>query len=236
MKIRLALCAVVIASVAASAHAGVVRITGNSYQYGEGGEFTITPISGMNGITGQARDLSANSFQTFCVEYSEHINLGSTYYTQLATSSSRGGVGGGSPDPLSPATAYLYTQFRMGTLSNYDASGTARRNDARSLQLAIWFLEDEINPTTPLVQDAWSQYMSNTSIGIQARAWVTQAQNATAFSNSIGQVRVLRMFRDAGLTQYSQDQLTLVPLPPAAYTGLATLAGLAGFRAWRRRR
>ena len=95
-----------------------------------GGEFLASALTG-----------NSPSFQTFCVEYSEHF-----YYdkpllvTNVNTGAKNGGAGGGVIDPLgdpdgagpynnqwdpiSSQTAYLFTNFTNHTLSGYDWNGT----------------------------------------------------------------------------------------------------------------
>ena len=56
-----------------------------------------------------------------------------------------GGSGGPSPDPISTATGWLFTQFSLGTLNGYafGSTGQARVDSANALQMAFWYLENE---------------------------------------------------------------------------------------------
>src|SRR4030042_782115 len=86
-----------------------------------GGEFIVTDTTG-NPL-----------FNTFCVEKNEYINFYTTYKVDSITNSAiEGGISGGSPDQLDPETEYLYYNFAMGTLTNYDHSV----GDANALQQA----------------------------------------------------------------------------------------------------
>lgn len=186
-----------------------------------GGEFWVDVVG--KGVSGTING-SNNDFITFCVERNEYFS----YYGQplkvaaVNTAAVNGGVGGGSPDPLSPATAWLYTQFANGTLAGY--SHTASK--ANSLQRAIWFLENEITASDP-------DYAGDS----QAQAWVAAAL-ASGWTG-IGQVRILNLLRQDSYGNYTiaaQDQLYIAPIPePQAYAML--LAGLAmlGFLARRRK-
>lgn len=218
---KTSLCAVMLlAGLAATASADkIVRITGGPMQAGDGGEFRITPISGGSvGVTGLATD-AANSFQTFCLERNQFINLGQQYIATLDTAADNGGVGGGSPDPLSVETAYLYWSYRHGNLPGYElAESNARKSDARALQLAIWVLEDEITEQN-------NEYKNNAT----AKQFVAFARSTTW--DSIRNVRVLNLVGLNGESAQSQIAV-VIPLPTTA--GLAGL-GLLAVGARRRR-
>jgi hypothetical protein len=136
-------------------------------------------------------------FRTFCLEINEYFTPGVEYKVGgITTAATNGGLGGGSPDPLDFKTAYLYTMFRNGTLSNYNYTpGTAEHiSDANSLQIAIWYLENEI--ADPGSDD-------------QAKLWIAEATDARW--NDIGNVRVINLVDALG--NKMQDQLVLVPEP-----------------------
>jgi hypothetical protein len=132
-------------------------------------------------------------------------------------------AGSASFDPISYKTAYLYTQFSAGTLSNYDYSNaTLREADANALQNAFWYLENE-QPATYTLSG-------------QALAWVNEA-TAANWTN-IGNVRVLNLYKDQAFTQIAQDQLYMTaPVPePETYAMMLAGLGLIGFFGNRRRR
>lgn len=207
-----------------------------------GGEFLASALTG-----------NSPSFQTFCVEYSEHF-----YYdkpllvSKVNTGAKNGGAGGsvidplGDPDgagpynnrwdPISDKTAYLFTKFSNHTLSGYDWNGTTAEHkaDSTALQLAIWYLEGEISATVNT--SVYNQYTSNS----RATGWVAEAnQNANGW---IGQVRVLNLLREGTANSgifntVAQDQLYLAPIPePETYAMMLAGLGLIGFVAGRRRR
>lgn len=194
------------------------------YDGGAGGAFNAVRASGYIGQTGGPGG-TGTSFLTFCIEYSEHFSFGSTYYTQIATSAASGGVAGqvGGVDPISARTAALYREFRRGSSSAF--GGLVNLTQAGSLgtamhalQDAIWYEEQEI-PSLPsgLATSLWN--------------W------ANTHQQGLGNVRVLRLYTSPDLQRgNSQDQLTLIPLPPAAWAGMSSLALLAtGFSIRRRR-
>jgi hypothetical protein len=173
-----------------------------------GGEFGVSKTSGGQEL-----------FRTFCLEINEYFTPGIEYKVgSITTAAVNGGSGGRNPDPLSVQTAYLYTMFRIGTLSNYNyTEGTAEHiKDANSLQRAIWYFEDEITEPN---SDA------------QALAWITEANNASW--NGIGDVRVINMTDAQGNPK--QDQLVLVPEPTTLLLLGSGLIGLALFRRYRRK-
>ncbi len=90
--------------------------------YGSGGLFTITNVN-THAVT-----------QSFCIELNEHIYNGDLV-AGISDSAVAGGRGGGSPDPISSATDWLFAQFATGNVA-YD--------NTAALQLAFWFLEDEV--------------------------------------------------------------------------------------------
>ena len=217
--LAIALTSLVQAASAASLAAGdTIKLT-DSYGSTGGGEFIGTILSGA---------AAPGSFITFCVEKNEFFTPGQTLQVQaVSTAAVNGGAGGGNPDPLDARTAYLFTQFSLGTLSNYSYdNATARVSSANSLQKAIWYLEQEI---------------SLPSSDTQAQSWINEATNKVSSGewSGIGDVRVLNLYRwDSATHSYSlpaQDQLYVIPIPePETYAMLLAGLGLLGF-AMRRR-
>ena len=209
-----------------------IRVEGGPWQSGAGGEFKITTLSGFAGVTGRASDtLGVGTFQSFCLERNALIATGpggsgqaNVYNFTMNSAAVTGGYGGGNPDPISAATAYLFTQFRDGLLAGYMFSGSnaQRQGSAEALQIAIWTLEDEYGGAG-----------GPAPVNAQASQWVAAAHAAVAgtWGNTVGLVRALNLSQDGN---GRQDVLTLIPLPPAAWMGLAGLVGVTVMKARRR--
>lgn len=238
-----------------SASAGQVTFHGNNaYRQGNGGEFQVRVWSGNAGKTGLASDVGSSvpggratpgagnqaytSFQSFCLELNEHVDVNpgspqnpvNQVTVSISTAAVNGGVGGGTPDPISPESAFLYTQFRHGALAGYtydnDApvGGLSRSETARALQLAFWKLENELAN----LQVSGSNGAGSQAVLDLANAFLSMA--ASSGWTDIGNVRVINYTRTGG--ELGQSMLTLIPLPSAG--GLA-LAGILGCGMTRRR-
>jgi hypothetical protein len=185
-----------------------VTVTHTSgYYSGSGGEFTLTPDAGLTSLLGHS-----GTFESFCLEMTEYISMGSTYDVRINTEAMMGGVnngpaGPGGGDPVDARTAYLYSQFTAGTLTGYNYTpGTGRANSAQALQDVIWYVEDEASMT-------WSA-------GSLQDTFYTAARNAVNSGSwtGLGNVRALNLYDvgHIGDLQYShQDLLATIPAPGA---------------------
>jgi len=181
--------------------------------------FSRGPGNGPGGVFNIYDSTTNYSFPSFCVETNEYINYNSQAFkvggiTGMAIANGGDTAKGYIPalggDPLDIRTAYLYYNFRMGTLSGWDGSNAM--GDA--LQNTIWFIEQEI--TTPLIG--------------QALTWFNAANNSGWTTDYHG-VAVLNVLTQVG--GIAQDQLVLVPEPS---TLLLLGAGLLGLGIMVRRR
>ncbi|MDX2116380.1 MAG: hypothetical protein SFZ24_12290 [Planctomycetota bacterium] len=195
-----------------------------AFRDGTGGEFKVVVQTGWLGVTGLAADAigageRSQTFQTFCIETDEFVDLGgTTYHGTINTIANFGGANTDQGDPIDARTAFLYTAFRHGTLQGYNyASGAGREASAVALQQAFWFIEGESGGAN----NAFVA-LANAAVA-PGGSWHTQWG-----PNSIGNVRALNnVQRNANgvvIDDTVQDFLTLIPLPGA--TGMA-LAGLA---------
>lgn len=216
---------------AVPAQAETITVERDTTQFSSlhGGEIKVLTFGSTVPAMGAGVQVAGGLFQTFCLEADISLANNTTYNYTLATGATGGGVTGGDPDPLDAQTAYLFTQFWNANLSNYDYTlGTARIASATSLQNAIWKIEGELVGTLQTAYDG----------DAQAQAWVAEAAAAVAangswFGRGIGNVRVINPTNSLGAD--IQSMLVLVPLPPAALSGLSILAGLAGAAFVRRR-
>ncbi len=209
MKRMIAVAALMAATGMAAAQTGQVRFD------------SLSPFGGANGggefqMSFQSGDLSG-SFISFCIELNENLAVGQTYNYNVNTAAINGGVGGGNPDPLDSRTAALYEAFVNGSLADYnydnDGVGLDRRQTAAALQLAIWFIEEEISDV--------NAFNNSQAVRDLAADYVTLSDTLALTLGS--RVRVLNMFTLNG--QAAQDILVLIPLPGAtAMAGLGLLA------------
>jgi len=181
-----------------------------------------------------------DSFLTFCLERTEYISLGTAYYVDIDTAAKGGGAGGAvaGADPLSNATAWLYTQFRNNTLDDglWGISGFSYASAASmdSLQLAFWKLEDEVNTGT------WNTIYNSADPDALLARQLVNAANSSGWT-SLGNVRVMNLYSGYSSGVFSgpgQSQLYLMPTPvpePETYAMLLAGLGLMGFMARRRR-
>ena len=80
--------------VAPAVMADTIKLTQNSYSYSNGGEFTATPSADLAWLLSNydAKAKVGGGFETFCMEYNEHFNPGSTYNASISDRAMNGGV------------------------------------------------------------------------------------------------------------------------------------------------
>lgn len=178
-----------------------------------GGEYIATVYTNSN-KTGEI-----DSFVTFCIERDEYFNPGSVYkVADLSTNVITGGMDDLDTTPPYPSlnygTAYLYSQFRAGTLKTSTNQPYSTASHQSDLQLAIWKLEGE-----------WAPDLAS---GSQAEYWYNQAMMDSNHLNSYWGVRVINSLGwNSGTNQYdvySQSWLTVPEPGSLALLGIALTA------------
>jgi hypothetical protein len=197
---------------------GTVTLNQGPNSFVNGGEFTAV-TSGLG------------TFQTFCIEYGEEFSPGSLYDYKQNTGAVAGGPGWNAIDPntglpmdnISIGTAWLYSQFRAGTLANY-FTGTRQAN-AGALQDAIWYLEGET--TTLAYNGADGTYYYNLA---KLNAGSGSLSDTQVMADSLGAYGViaLNLFTGGNDTpdnpgSRAQDQLAIVPEPTTMIAGALLL-------------
>jgi len=196
--------------------AEAVTIDGETYAAGMWG-FDYT--SARPGDT--AGQFSGDRFYTFCIELQD-INSGSQDYDLGEISeapnpvSSNGGVPYGEAD-MQEVNAVVAAAIRMDWI-NSDLSRVAGTSPEQlaAVQGAIWAV----------------LFDGSTVAGIGDVATWMDSLMAEAASDPTAQVSGMLAMSSAG----TQDQLFIVPLPPAAFAGLLTLGGIAAASRIRRNR
>jgi hypothetical protein len=169
--------------------------------------------SGAGPFTATVNGDPSTAFVTLCLQadVGTWADLGTPLAIEGVTdsasyqNSNQGGEDNGR-DPLSSQTAWLFTQFRNGTLEGYDQSPAA----AAAVQYAIWELEGE------RAIPAGAEYSG------LANSFVALANEAVANGfTGIGDVRVLNLVNADGTDAQDQlvmvqDEVTLVPEPSSA--------------------
>jgi hypothetical protein len=189
-----------------------VQLSDGTYGTTNGGEFWIKSQSAL-----------FSDFISFCIEKNEYIDYSSSFTIEsISDSAVEGGQGGGNPDPLSGAAAWLYYHYIRGDL------GYQYSNDlANAVQIAIWALEGEYAPS---------------SLSGLALALYNDALYHGSWTGENGYaVRVMNLMWPGGSKwTYAQSQLCLVYVPEPGtlmLLGLGLLAvGVAGNRMRHRKR
>jgi hypothetical protein len=217
-----------------------------------GGEFTAV-LSGNTALnTYELANYSSKAeaklsngstgIETFCIEINQVFSPGTSYNAQIENAV----VPGGPDSYIALGTAYLYSQFAMGTLSDftYSTSGTGRELTSDELQDAIWYLQGEITSSGKVsvsgseistVNDSLYTFNALTDPFILlAEEAIEKSTNSAALAaieaNGNGAYNVLALDLTGSKGQTAQDQLIYCPVPePATVAAGAILLFPLGF-------
>ena len=104
--------------------------------------YTITsPADRLSGFNGGPFQITGNgqSFESFCVEYKEYINIGGTYYGTIDSNVYFSSGGSTTSAAINPNTIKLYNYYldKLASASPLTASQT------RQVQIAIWLFQGQ---------------------------------------------------------------------------------------------
>jgi len=145
------------------------------------------------------------AFTTFCIERETTVTIGTVYNAVINTAAIHGG-GGTDPDPLDPATAWLYDQYLSGGL------GAKTGQLATDVGMAIWYIEDEIawadlsEAQQDLVTDAEGSGWTDTGPYRVLNLWIRNADGSSNYDTDV------------------QDPIVKVPVPAAVLLGMLGLS------------
>jgi hypothetical protein len=200
-----------------------------------GGSFNIQVLSGLTA-------LDSTVFRTFCIERDEYLqapsspNWAGPYNAAINPNGEAvmGGQGGPEPDPISWGTAWLYSQFRKGTLSDAVGTWSNTGNGNTALQSALWYLEEEDSSLSNSSIATLRDQLLSAAAAAYPVAGTTAAQLINIPANGAFGVRVLNLTDGPADNSFgrNQDILAIVPEPSTYIAGgLALLPLLFGLRA-----
>ena len=178
--------------------------------------FVYTDMGGQRG----GGQFSGGSFSTFCIELQEIANGSNSYDVTQINNAPNPAPGEGGPQydsaDASEVNAVVAAAIRLGWLNADLSLAAATAHQLAAIQGQIW---------TVVLDDAVVT-AANAGVGVQMAALQAEIAN-----DPTARVHGLGAMVNAG----SQDQLFIVPLPTAAFAGLMTLGGIAGFKRLRNR-
>lgn len=171
-------------------------------------------------------------FGVFCVELNEYFTPDRSYtVASISDGAYKGGLAGQTSknfDPISRETQWLYYHFLLKDIQT--VTGTTE-NDYQ-LQLAFWFMENELDNRVSQNATYFDAYYGARGITTDAEKYVAAAQLAIGRGAFLGDVKVMNLIDASG--NYAQSQLIGQPVPEPS-TMLLVGVGLIGLGFARRR-
>jgi len=217
----IALGAVICLLAGAPSFAATVSV-GDTIQF----SFALNHPSGFNGGAFTVSDTTSGfSWNSFCIEKNEFINLSSPFRVNTISGTAwNGGLGvsptpgtalpvtaPGTGDPISSQTAYLYSLYATGGLG-FSGPGSAAQQQA--LQNVFWYLENEIVALTTTLEN---DYLTIANRGVDGNFYGVAVVNPKYLDGT-----------------RAQSQLVYVPEAGALLLFGTGLIGLVGYRRVRR--
>lgn len=175
---------------------------------------------------------AAGKFGVFCVELNEYFTPGVSYkVASISNGANKGGLYGKTStnfDPISKETQWLYHHFLLKDIQ----SVTGITENDYQLQLAFWFLENELDNRVSQNSTYFDAYYGNIGVTTDAEKYVAAAQLAVSRGAFLGDVKVMNLVDANG--GYAQSQLIGQPVPEPS-TMLLVGAGLIGLGFARRK-
>ena len=200
----------------------------------------VGTIAGSFNWTQSGNSELQNSFKTFCIEIGQHVGIGNTYTYQLdsqiqnyPTSGTGAGTGSGTSGAMGTVKADLLREL-YGRY--YDTLGTSDVNNA-AFQLAIWEItHDGYSTANP------GQYYTGNVIGTGDFRMTTTTGNAGSASTlanswlaSLNGQGPMNGSLVVLTSPTAQDQITVVPAPPAIGLAVVGVVALFGLKRARRK-
>lgn len=174
----------------------------------------------------------AGKFGVFCVELNEYFTpRGSYRVASISNGANNGGLFGQAStnyDPISKETQWLYHHFLLKDIQ----SVTSITENDYQLQLAFWFLENELDNRVSQNATYFDAYYGAKGITTDAEKYVAAALSAVSNGAFLGDVKVMNLVDTNG--GYAQSQLIGQPVPEPS-TMLLVGVGLIGLGFARRK-
>ncbi|MCC7145944.1 MAG: hypothetical protein IT443_05820 [Phycisphaeraceae bacterium] len=219
---RMILALVLGVGTAGAAQAGTVTahldgLVGKSFNYKIAGA-NLSVTAGMFTWTrtgGTQQGSPSGVFHTFCIEMDQYISLGKTYTYDLIDPSQGPKPGillGAGPMGMTKAQAIAKIWA-----AHYDEALTSADN-AAAFQVAVWEIvyDADTNLFAGGFQARYASLNSSPLFVKLAHQWLCGLPNLTEMAN-LGALS----------NNKNQDQLVVIPVPMAVWTGLALLSGIA---------